>query len=90
MPLLPIEEGKAEIAAVHARSTEGHMLIRLLFSVFFLAAAVPASQAEVKKLTIYDDGVSCPANCDGLSTHVPLPPFCLTAGSWRFNPDERV
>ena len=40
------------------------MLIRLLFSILFLAAAVPASQAEVKKLTIYDDGVSCPANCD--------------------------
>jgi hypothetical protein len=40
------------------------MLIRFLLTMLFLAAVVPASQAEVKKITIYADGVSCPANCD--------------------------
>lgn len=40
------------------------MPIRFLLSILLLAALAPTSQAEVKKITIYADGVSCPANCD--------------------------
>lgn len=40
------------------------MATRFLLMILFLAAVMPVSQAETKKTTIYDDGASCPANCD--------------------------
>src|SRR4051794_25776466 len=42
----------------------------ILFSVLLLALAAPAHARDIK-LTIYDDGLSCPANCDA---HVVLNP----------------